>query len=204
MILLIDNYDSFVHNLARYFEQLGQPTVVVRNDAIDPARVMAMNPAAIVLSPGPCGPREAGKSLEIVRELHRRVPMLGVCLGHQIIAKALGGRIVKASEPVHGRASWVEHDGRGLFAGLPNPLAAGRYHSLIVDEASLPKELEVTARTADGVVMAISHRDYPVVGIQFHPESILTDHGYDLLGGFLGMAGIDAKSKCLRRKPLVW
>ena len=204
MILLIDNYDSFVHNLARYFEQLGQRTTVVRNDAIDAVLVREMNPAALVLSPGPCSPREAGGSLDLVRKLYQELPILGICLGHQIIAEALGGRIVRASEPVHGRASSIEHDGRNVFAGLPNPLTAGRYHSLMVDQSTLPKELEVTARTADGVVMAIAHREYPVIGLQFHPESILTSHGYDLLAGFLRLAGIDVASKCLRREPLVW
>jgi len=153
MLLLIDNYDSFVFNLARYFSRLGQPTRVVRNDAIDLAGVRALRPAAIVLSPGPCTPQETGCALDLVRQLHDELPILGVCLGHQTIAAALGGRVVRAREPMHGRASAVQHDGRGLFAGLPNPLTACRYHSLEVEEESLPPTLEVTARTADGVVM---------------------------------------------------
>ena len=204
MILLIDNYDSFVHNLARYFDQLGQRTVVVRNDAIDTVRVREMKPGALVLSPGPCGPPEAGQSLGLVRRLYRELPILGICLGHQIIGEAFGARIVRAGEPMHGRTSLVKHDGRGLFAGLANPLTGGRYHSLVVDEATLPVELAVTARTLDGVVMAMAHREYPVVGLQFHPESILTEHGYDLLAGFLRLAGIESGNKCLRREPLVW
>jgi anthranilate synthase/aminodeoxychorismate synthase-like glutamine amidotransferase len=190
MILLIDNYDSFVHNLARYFERLGQATVVVRNDAVDPMAVERLRPDAIVLSPGPCTPTEAGCSLDIVRRFTGRLPLLGVCLGHQTIAAALGGRIVQASEPMHGRASKIAHNGRGIFEGLPNPLSIGRYHSLIVDEASLPTDLVVTARTADGTIMAINHHKLPVVGVQFHPESILTECGFEMLAGFLRMAGL--------------
>ncbi|HEV3005237.1 MAG TPA: aminodeoxychorismate/anthranilate synthase component II [Pirellulales bacterium] len=190
MILLIDNYDSFVFNLARYFRRLGQETHVVRNDAIDPARVRVLMPDALVLSPGPCAPEQAGCSLELVRELFGLLPILGVCLGHQAIAAALGGRVVRASEGVHGRASEVHHDGAGIFAGLPNPLRACRYHSLVVEEASLPSCLRVSARTADGVVMCLAHRELPVVGLQFHPESILTDFGYALLAGFLRLAGL--------------
>ncbi|HVX60891.1 MAG TPA: aminodeoxychorismate/anthranilate synthase component II [Pirellulales bacterium] len=190
MILLIDNYDSFVFNLARYFERLGQPTVVVRNDAIGVAEVSAMRPDAIVLSPGPCAPQQAGCSLEVVRSLHGEVPMLGVCLGHQIIAEAFGARIVRSPEPVHGRTSQILHDDRGAFASLPNPLRVCRYHSLAVDEASLPDCLEITARTADGVIMGIEHRQWPVIGLQFHPESVLTDCGFELLAAFLRRAGL--------------
>jgi len=189
-VLVIDNYDSFVFNLARYLERLGQRTRVVRNTAIDAAGVRAMAPQAIVLSPGPCAPQQAGCALAVVRELHGQVPMLGVCLGHQTIAEALGGRIVRAAEPVHGRTSPVFHDGRGVFAGLPSPIVATRYHSLVVDAASLPPALEVTARTEDGTVMAIQHRELPVVGLQFHPESILTEHGYPILAAFLRLAGL--------------
>ncbi|MGI8981785.1 MAG: anthranilate synthase component II [Pirellulaceae bacterium] len=188
MILLIDNYDSFVHNLARYFQRLGQETRVVRNDALSVADIRRMKPNAIILSPGPCTPSEAGCSLEVVRSLTGEVPMLGVCLGHQTMAAALGGKVVRAKEPVHGRASQVLHRGEGVFAGLPSPLTVGRYHSLVVEEASLPPELVVTARTEDGVVMALSHREHPVVGVQFHPESILTDGGYELLANFLRLA----------------
>lgn len=189
MILLIDNYDSFVYNLARYLERLGQETRVVRNTAIDAAGVRELRPEAIVLSPGPCTPREAGCSLEVVRQCSDQTPILGVCLGHQAIAEAMGGRIVRASEPVHGRTSLVRHDGRGVFRGLANPIVGCRYHSLVVDETALPDCLEVSARTEDGAVMGLRHRESPVVGLQFHPESILTDTGYRLLAGFLRLAG---------------
>jgi anthranilate synthase/aminodeoxychorismate synthase-like glutamine amidotransferase len=190
MIFLVDNYDSFVHNLARYFKRLGQQTLVVRNDAIDADRVRDLRPAAIILSPGPCTPREAGASIELVRQFHHELPILGICLGHQTIAAAFGGKTVQASEPVHGRASPVRHNEKGIFAGLPNPISVGRYHSLAVEEDSVPSELEVTARTIDGVVMAIAHRELPVIGLQFHPESILTECGYDLLAAFLRIAGL--------------
>jgi anthranilate synthase/aminodeoxychorismate synthase-like glutamine amidotransferase len=190
MILLIDNYDSFVHNLARYFERLGQQTMAVRNDAIDVAQARALNPKAVVLSPGPCTPREAGTSLELVRELHAAVPMLGVCLGHQVIAEALGGRIVRAPSPVHGRASEICHDGSGLFNGLPSPIRVGRYHSLVAEPATLSDSLRLTAWTEDGVVMAFEHKQLPVYGVQFHPESILTEFGYELLANFLRLAGL--------------
>lgn len=194
MILLIDNYDSFVYNLARYFERLGHATHVVRNTAITVEEAAKLHPAAIVLSPGPCTPQEAGCSLELVRSLHADVPMLGICLGHQTICAALGGRIARANEPVHGRMSFVHHNGRGVFAGLPNPFRGGRYHSLAVDETSLPEGLEVSARTDDGTIMAIAHRTLPVVGLQFHPESILTEHGYRLLAAFLQLAGLPGES----------
>jgi anthranilate synthase component II len=191
MILLIDNYDSFVFNLARYFERLGQSTRVVRNDAITAAEVEAIAPAAIVLSPGPCTPNEAGCTLEVVRRLGGNVPMLGICLGHQAIGAALGGSVVRALEPVHGRCSPIFHSSKNVFAGLSNPLIGGRYHSLVVDRTNLPESLEVTAWTADGTIMGLAHRQWPLVGLQFHPESILTDLGYDLLAGFLRRAGID-------------
>lgn len=190
MILLIDNYDSFVHNLARYFQRLGQETRVVRNDAMSVDEIREWHPAAIVLSPGPCTPTEAGCSLEVVREMTGKVPILGVCLGHQTIAAALGGKVVRANEPVHGRTSEVRHGGVGLFAGLPSPLTVGRYHSLVVEETSLPSELTITARTSDGTVMALAHRQHPVVGVQFHPESILTRGGYELLANFLRLANL--------------
>jgi len=191
MILLIDNYDSFAHNLARYFERLGQAVRVVRNDALDAAAVRDMRPAAIVLSPGPCTPREAGASLEIVRALHADIPMLGVCLGHQVIADALGGRIERAPTPVHGQTSPIAHDGTGLFAGLPSPLNVARYHSLVAEAKALPAELRATAWTDDGVLMAFEHIRCPVYGVQFHPESILTECGYELLANFLRLAGVD-------------
>jgi anthranilate synthase component II len=194
MLLLIDNYDSFVFNLARYFERLGQDTVVRRNDAVDVAAVRALRPDAIVLSPGPCTPREAGCSLEIVREFHEETPILGVCLGHQAIAAALGGRVIRAREPMHGRTSRILHDAKGVFAGISNPFSACRYHSLVVEESSLPDNLRITARTADGVVMALAHRQLPVIGVQFHPESVLTEQGYAILANFLHLARLSKRS----------
>jgi anthranilate synthase/aminodeoxychorismate synthase-like glutamine amidotransferase len=191
VILLIDNYDSFVHNLARYFRQLGQTTRVHRNDALALADIERMAPEAIVISPGPCTPREAGISVDVVRRYHPRIPLLGVCLGHQAIAEALGARVIRAPEPMHGRVSRMVHDRRGIFQGVPSPLVACRYHSLVVDPTSLPECLEITARTEDGVVMAIRHRRFPVVGLQFHPESVLTDQGYRLLQSFLRLAGLE-------------
>jgi anthranilate synthase/aminodeoxychorismate synthase-like glutamine amidotransferase len=190
MIVLVDNYDSFVHNLARYFERLGQPTLVVRNDAIDAEGIVTSGASAVVLSPGPCTPAEAGCSLDVVRQLGGRLPILGVCLGHQAIAAACGATIVRAKEPLHGRTSLVHHEGRDVFAGLPSPFTACRYHSLVVDRATLPDCLSVTAWTADGTVMAVTHREWPVIGVQFHPESILTEHGYRLLANFLKVAGL--------------
>jgi anthranilate synthase/aminodeoxychorismate synthase-like glutamine amidotransferase len=190
MILLIDNYDSFVHNLARYFRRLGQTTQVVRNDQITAAQALALKPEAIVLSPGPCTPAEAGCSLALVRQAAGRVPLLGVCLGHQAIAAAFGGRVVRAGVPVHGQASPILHAGEGLFAGLPSPLSVGRYHSLVVEEATLPQELCVTARLEDGTIMALAHRRWSIWGVQFHPESILTEGGYVLLANFLTLAGL--------------
>jgi anthranilate synthase/aminodeoxychorismate synthase-like glutamine amidotransferase len=190
VLLLIDNYDSFVHNLARYFQQLGQRTLVIRNDAIDIAAVSSMRPEALILSPGPGRPVQAGASLELVRRFRLDFPILGICLGHQVIAEAFGATIVRAPAPMHGRDSIIEHNESGVFAGLPSPLSVGRYHSLVVENSSLPAELEVTARTSDGVVMAIAHRNLPIVGLQFHPESILTEHGYEILAGFLRLARI--------------
>jgi anthranilate synthase/aminodeoxychorismate synthase-like glutamine amidotransferase len=190
LLLLIDNYDSFVHNLARYFERLGQPTRVVRNDAVDAADVRALRPAAVVLSPGPCTPQEAGDSLEIVRELHHELPILGVCLGHQVIAEALGGRVIRAPSPVHGQSSPIRHNGLGLFAGIPSPIHVGRYHSLVVEPGSLPEVLRPTAWTADDVIMAFEHTELPVFGVQFHPESILTEYGYEMLANFLRLSGV--------------
>ena len=190
MILIIDNFDSFVYNLARHFERLGQETLVVRNGAIDATGVAALQPSAVVLSPGPCAPDQAGNSLRIVRAVVSSTPVLGVCLGHQIVAAACGAAIVRAPIPVHGRTTNVLHRGDGLFAGVGNPLTACRYHSLVVDEQSLPAELEVTARTKDGTIMAIAHATRPVFGVQFHPEAILTVDGYLLLANFLRLAGL--------------
>lgn len=196
MILVVDNYDSFVFNLARYFERLGCQVHVARNDALNVESVRALQPEALVLSPGPCAPREAGCCLELVSALADELPILGICLGHQAIAEALGGRIIRTTHPRHGRAAPIDHSGRGVFAGLPNPLTAGLYHSLAVDEPSLPDDLRVTAKTSDGVVMALEHRRRPVVGLQFHPESILTPCGYDLLSNFLRLARREAVAEC--------
>jgi anthranilate synthase/aminodeoxychorismate synthase-like glutamine amidotransferase len=192
LILLIDNYDSFVYNLSRYFVEMGCSTRVVRNDAVTVDEVRAMRPAAIVLSPGPCTPSEAGVCVDVVRRLSGEIPLLGVCLGHQAIASAYGGTVERASEPVHGRISRIEHTGGRLFAGLPNPLRATRYHSLVVRDDSLPDELVATSHTQQGVLMSCEHRSLPVFGVQFHPESVLTEGGHRLLHNFLGLAGIDA------------
>lgn len=195
MIVLIDNYDSFVHNLARYFERLGQETLVLRNDTAT-ADDVSVRADAIVLSPGPCTPNEAGISLEIVRRLGGRIPILGVCLGHQVIGASLGARIVRAAEPRHGRTSSIEHNSTGLFAGLPSPMAVCRYHSLVIDEEALPRELRVTARTPEGVIMAVEHRTRPVYGVQFHPEAALTEHGYAMLANFVRLAGLETTADC--------
>lgn len=190
MILVLDNYDSFVHNLARRLRLLGARTHVVRSDAIDAAAARRLAPSAVVVSPGPCTPSEAGASVEVVRALCADTPVLGVCLGHQVIAAALGGRIVRAPRPVHGSASAITHSGTGLFAGVPSPTTVGRYHSLMIDRATLPAALQVTAETEDGVVMAVEHRGLPVWGVQFHPESVLTEHGDAVLTNFLALAGV--------------
>lgn len=188
MILLIDNYDSFVHNLARHFRLLGCETRVVRNDAISTDQVRQLAPQAVVLSPGPCTPDESGVSLELVRRLHNELPLLGICLGHQAIVAALGGRVVRSQRPIHGQASTIRHDGQGVFDGLPSPMRCGRYHSLVAAEESLPPELIASAWTDDGVLMSVRHRTLPVVGLQFHPESILTEHGLRLLDNFVRMS----------------
>jgi len=185
VILVIDNYDSFTYNLVQYLGELGEEVAVFRNDALTVEDIEAMAPERIVISPGPCTPNEAGISLQVVKVFAPRIPMLGVCLGHQAIAQAFGGRIVRASVPMHGKVSEVFHDGKGVFAGLPNPFEATRYHSLVVERESLPECLEVSAKTWDDVVMAIRHREYPCDGVQFHPESILTPHGKDILRNFL-------------------
>ncbi len=193
-LLLIDNYDSFVFNLARYLEELGMETIVVRNDAIHLEEVRKLAPAGIVLSPGPCTPAESGISPRVVEEFYQSIPILGVCLGHQAIAAAFGGNIVRAGEPVHGRTSMIQHDETGLFADCPNPLQVGRYHSLIIEEKTLPTEFRVTARTLDGIIMAIQHLEFPLFGVQFHPESILTDSGHLILQNFLEIAGLTVSS----------
>ena len=184
MILLIDNYDSFVYNLARYVRELGYQTVVHRHDAITLNQITSLNPSHIILSPGPCTPREAGVSTDVVRHFAPTIPILGVCLGHQCIGEAFGGRIVRAEKPMHGKVSAVTHDGSGVFAGLPSPIHVTRYHSLVIDEA--PEPLKVTARSETGEIMAVQHREYPTIGVQFHPESALTEYGYRMLAAFLG------------------
>ncbi len=186
MVLLIDNYDSFTWNLAQYLGELGATVEVRRNDAIDLDAVRALSPAHIVISPGPGRPEDAGVSVAVVRELGAAVPILGVCLGHQAIGLAFGGEVVRAPRPMHGKTSTIEHDGRGVFAGLTAPFPAARYHSLIVAEAGLPDELEIAARAAgEGSIMALRHRSWPVHGVQFHPESVMTGEGRRILRNFL-------------------
>jgi anthranilate synthase/aminodeoxychorismate synthase-like glutamine amidotransferase len=185
MILLIDNYDSFVYNLARYVRELGETPLVRRHDAIDVDEILALSPSHIIISPGPCSPREAGISTEVVRRLGPRIPILGVCLGHQCIGAAYGGEILRAGHPMHGKTSRIHHSGTGLFSGLPSPFLATRYHSLVIAPASVPPSLEVTATSEDGEIMAVRHVQHPVYGVQFHPESVLTEHGYRILDHFL-------------------
>ncbi|WP_448575398.1 anthranilate synthase component II [Thermomicrobium sp.] len=185
MILVIDNYDSFTFNLVQYLAELGADLVVFRNDAVTLEEIEDLAPAGIVVSPGPCTPREAGISVPVIQRFRGRVPILGVCLGHQAIGAAYGARIVRAPRLMHGKTSWITHDGQGVFAGLPNPFLATRYHSLMVEEESLPEDLVVTARSEDGVIMGIRDRTGLVEGVQFHPESILTTVGKELLRNFL-------------------
>ncbi|MGY4502216.1 para-aminobenzoate synthetase component 2 [Bradyrhizobium sp. GM24.11] len=189
MIAIIDNYDSFVFNIARYFRKLGQATEVIRNDVISVGDLVALRPRAVVISPGPCTPTEAGISMAVVRELSGRIPILGICLGHQCIGSVFGGRVARACRPMHGRSSYATHDGQGLFKGLPSPLCVGRYHSLVVelDQSSAP-HLTATARSEAGEIMALEHCYHPTYGVQFHPESILTPRGHELFINFLSLA----------------
>ena len=189
MILLIDNYDSFTYNLVQLLAELGAEVTVVRNDRTTAAEALARRPAAVVISPGPCTPREAGISCEVIQRCAGQVPVLGVCLGHQCIGAAFGGEIVRARRLMHGKVSAITHDGRGLFAGLPNPFEATRYHSLAVRREGLPACLEVSAEAEDGEIMGLRHRAYAVEGVQFHPESILTREGKGVLKNFLALAG---------------
>ncbi|TAN23938.1 MAG: aminodeoxychorismate/anthranilate synthase component II [Acidobacteria bacterium] len=191
MIFLLDNYDSFTYNLAQYLGELGEQVEVRRNDQISLDEIESLRPAALVISPGPCTPAEAGISIPLVRHFAGRLPILGVCLGHQAIGAAFGGRIVRAPVLMHGKVSDIEHDGRTIFSGLPQPLPATRYHSLVIEAASLPECLEVSARDPSGVIMGVRHKHWPVEGVQFHPESILTTSGKQLLQNFL--------SACVRR-----
>ncbi|EHR01095.1 anthranilate synthase component II [Bradyrhizobium sp. WSM471] len=189
MIVIIDNYDSFVFNIARYFRKLGEATEVIRNDAVGLSDIINLKPRAIVISPGPCTPTEAGLSTTVVRQFSGHIPILGICLGHQCIGSVFGGRVVRARRPMHGRSSYVTHVGRGLFNEIPSPVCVGRYHSLVVelDGASDP-QLAVTARSEEGEIMAIAHRHHLTFGVQFHPESILTHQGHTVLMNFLRLA----------------
>jgi para-aminobenzoate synthetase component II len=194
MILMIDNYDSFVFNLVQYLGELGHELVVRRNDAITVEEIEKLNPRVIVISPGPCTPNEAGVSLDVIRRFAGRIPLLGVCLGHQSIAQAFGGNVVRAERLMHGKTSLVHHDGRTLFEGLPSPFKACRYHSLLVERDTLPDCLEVSAWTEAGEIMALRHREYAVEGMQFHPEAILTEHGKRMLQNFLERQGMACAS----------
>jgi anthranilate synthase component 2 len=187
MLLMIDNYDSFTYNLVQYFGELGEEVVVYRNDAIDTAGIHALQPDLMVISPGPCDPDQAGISLDVVRNFSGKIPLLGVCLGHQAIGRAFGGDIVRAPELMHGKTSPVIHENTDLFRGLPNPLAATRYHSLVVRRETLPAELKVTAYTEDGTIMGLAHASLPLWGVQFHPESIISQAGHELLQNFLDL-----------------
>ena len=187
MVLLIDNYDSFVHNLARYVRELGEATTVRRNDAITLDEIAALGPSHIIVSPGPRTPREAGISNDVIASFGPRVPILGVCLGHQCLGAAMGGRVVRASRPRHGKTSPIYHSGEGIFSGLPSPFPATRYHSLLVAREGLPECLEVVATTREDEIMALRHRSFPLWGVQFHPESVLTEHGHALLRNFLSL-----------------
>jgi anthranilate synthase/aminodeoxychorismate synthase-like glutamine amidotransferase len=186
MLLLIDNYDSFTFNLYQYLAELGADVLTRRNDAVTLSEVESLAPSHIVISPGPCTPSEAGISNAIIEQLGPRVPILGVCLGHQCIGRVFGGQVVRAPVPVHGKIARIHHQQAGILHGLPSPFEAVRYHSLIVERASISTALEITAETEDGMIMALRHQVYPITGVQFHPESILTQHGKDLLRNFLG------------------
>jgi anthranilate synthase component II len=193
MLTLIDNYDSFTYNLVHFLGELGASARVYRNDKISVGDVMAEKPSAIVLSPGPCDPDRAGICLDLIKRAGPEVPILGVCLGHQAIGQVYGGRIVRAPTLMHGKLSKVHHTGQGVFEGIAQDFSATRYHSLIIDRASLPEELEITATTNDGLIMGVRHKSYPVHGVQFHPESIASEHGHQLLANFLDLARVDRR-----------
>ncbi len=209
MIVLIDNYDSFTFNLVHYFGELGADVVVHRNDKVTAQAVVAADPDAIVMSPGPCTPKEAGICLELIGEASATIPMLGVCLGHQAIGDAFGGKIVRAAVPVHGKLSQIRHEGRGIFRGINAPFKATRYHSLVVDRETMPRDLTVTADTDDGLVMGLAHVSLPLHGVQFHPESIASEHGHLMLKNFLDIAAAwnastgrrNASSPAMRNAP---
>jgi len=193
MLLLIDNYDSFTYNLVHYLGELGAEVLVRRNDALDVQQAMALNPSAIVLSPGPCDPAQAGICLALTAAAaETRTPLLGVCLGHQTIGEAFGGKVIRAPQIVHGKMGSVVHEGKGVFRGLPSPFQATRYHSLMVERESLPGCLEITAEVEDGTIMGLRHRELPIEGVQFHPESIPSEHGHQLLRNFLDLAAVPA------------
>jgi para-aminobenzoate synthetase component 2 len=185
MILLIDNYDSFTYNLAQYLGQMGQNVEIRRNDRITLDEIEGLYPERIIISPGPCTPKEAGISVPLIQRFAGKIPILGVCLGHQAIAAAFGGRVVRAKKLMHGKTSEIKHDSKTIFRGLPQPFVATRYHSLIIERESLPRELEISAETDDGIIMGLRHRKMRVEGVQFHPESVLTDAGFQLLKNFL-------------------
>jgi len=186
MILVIDNYDSFTYNIVQYLGEMGCDLRVVRNDALTTDEIAALRPEKLLISPGPCSPEQAGVSVEVIRRFAGQIPLLGVCLGHQSIGHAFGGNIVRAGRLMHGKTSPIRHDGRGVFEGLPSPFEAIRYHSLLIDRDTLPDCLEVSAETAEGEIMGVRHRTLPVEGVQFHPESVLTEHGKRLLANFVG------------------
>jgi len=194
MIVMIDNYDSFTFNIVQYLGQMGEDVQVYRNDKITLDEIRRLKPQAIFLSPGPCSPNEAGITVDVIREFHTSVPLMGICLGHQSIGFAFGGEVVRAGRIMHGKVSPVEHDGKTIFSGLPNPFTAGRYHSLVVRPETLPDCLEVSARTAEGEIMGLRHKEYPVEGIQFHPESVLTPQGKRILRNFLKTLGRKERS----------
>jgi len=187
VIFVLDNYDSFTYNIVQYLGEMGEEVEVRRNDQTTVREIEAMGPTHIVVSPGPCTPQEAGISIDVIRHFAGKTPVLGVCLGHQAIGAAFGGKVVRAEKLMHGKTSRVEHDGKTIFRGLPSPLTATRYHSLIVAEKGLPKELEISARTADGIIMGLRHRQAKVEGVQFHPESVLTEHGRAMLKNFVAL-----------------
>ncbi|MFN0219776.1 MAG: anthranilate synthase component II [Hyphomicrobium sp.] len=198
MLILIDNYDSFTYNLVHYLGELGAESVVIRNDKATVAEIVAMKPRAIVLSPGPCTPNEAGVCLDLIKAASPTIPLLGVCLGHQSIGQAYGGKVIRAAQPMHGKLSTISNTGKGVFKGLPTRFEITRYHSLIVERATLPDSLEITAETDDGIIMGLQHKTHPVHGVQFHPESIASEQGHALLANFLELAGFKVKARATK------
>ena len=195
MLILIDNYDSFTYNLVHYLGELGAESVVIRNDKISAEEVIAKKPQAIVLSPGPCTPNEAGVCLDLIKKAGPKIPLLGVCLGHQSIGQSYGGKVIRAPEPMHGKLSTITNTGKGVFKDLPKAFQITRYHSLIVERKTLPDCLEITAETSDGIIMGMQHKTHPVHGVQFHPESIASEQGHALLANFLTLAGFKPRQR---------